>query len=278
MALQAFGPSNEITPELFQRSMQSGAQLGASLREQDIKQAEAGDNLRLAYAQLESSEKQKSQESMAKLQLAHATLEHKQEQADLLNEYRQKSLEQRTQAASDLMDFRERSLSQRQAEGEAGGPKVHFGTNGEVLRQEKDGTVTQLRPPRTKENVHFDAPSGKWFRVTQEGGVEEVAPKELPKPAPPAPAPGLMDRLRSMLGSGGQSQPGLTKPATATTPPAEGWPAGSIPPGMTGSTDEPSLAPSPKPLDKATATDFLKQAKGDKAKARQLAKDAGYDF
>ena len=40
------------------------------------------------------------------------------------------------------------------------------------------------------------------------------------------------------------------------------------------------MAPEPteKPLDKATALKFLKQAKGDKAKARQMAKDAGYTF
>ena len=34
----------------------------------------------------------------------------------------------------------------------------------------------------------------------------------------------------------------------------------------------------PKKLDEATAADFLKQAKGDKDKARKLARDAGYTF
>ena len=40
----------------------------------------------------------------------------------------------------------------------------------------------------------------------------------------------------------------------------------------------PAAAASKGKLTKDAAKDFLKQAKGDKAKARQMAKDAGYDF
>lgn len=93
----------------------------------------------------------------------------------------------------------------------------------------------------------------------------------------------IADRERELLGLPARVVP---PPAAAVTPAktprnygsmaigALGGLAGSVAPGVM----EAQESVPEKPLDKATAAKFLKEAKGDKAKARQLAKNAGYTF
>lgn len=129
MALQAFGPDNEVAPApSLMGSLEAGAQLGTQLRGQDIAANEAKDRLSLAYAQLQSQEERAAEQAQAKLNLAHATLLARQQQQDLMAGYREQALKQqaerdqernalgiatlaeRQKSGAEMMDLRERRL------------------------------------------------------------------------------------------------------------------------------------------------------------------------
>jgi hypothetical protein len=117
--MTGLGPWNDITPQTYQTAIQSGAQLGTTLRGQDIAAGESRDRLSLAYAQLQSQEERAAEQAQAKLTLAHATLQAKQEQQDLMMGYREQALKQQAQRDQELAQSRAASMAERQSSGAA---------------------------------------------------------------------------------------------------------------------------------------------------------------
>ncbi len=118
MALQAFGPDNEVAPApSLMGSLEAGAQLGTQLRGQDIAANEAKDRLSLAYAQLQSQEERAAEQAQAKLTLAHATLQARQEQQDLMAGYREQALKQQEERTQNLAAQSAANLAEKQKSG-----------------------------------------------------------------------------------------------------------------------------------------------------------------
>lgn len=149
-----------LTPPNYLDAMKSGAGLGLERARIDTGSAEAGDRLRLAYAQLASQEERASEVAKLREQNAAESLQHQsdvlslaREKAGQLNDYRNSRLgqfgtdEQRKQSALDeLIDYRNNRLGQIDTSlAGKNSPKIHFGPNGQVLK-EVDGDVTELRP------------------------------------------------------------------------------------------------------------------------------------
>ncbi len=116
--LQAFGPDNEVAPApSLMGSLEAGAQLGTTLRGQDISANEAKDRLSLAYAQLQSQEERAAEQAQAKLTLAHATLQARQEQQDLMAGYREQALKQQEERNQNLAAQSAANLAEKQKSG-----------------------------------------------------------------------------------------------------------------------------------------------------------------
>lgn len=145
MALAGLPPWLNISPDTFLSAIRSGAGVGAQIREQDIQQAEAGDRLRLAYAQLASQEQRSAEQTQAKLELAHATLSARERQMDLMAQFRQQALDQAQQRASDLNDYRSNMLGQRQAELAS---REQSGAALQDLREKRMADLEQFRQAR----------------------------------------------------------------------------------------------------------------------------------
>jgi len=111
--MTGLGPWNDVTPQTYQTAIQSGAQLGTTLRGQDIAANEAKDRLSLAYAQLQSQEERAAEQAQAKLTLAHATLAAKQQQQDLMMGYREQALQQQAERTKEIAATQAASLAER---------------------------------------------------------------------------------------------------------------------------------------------------------------------
>ncbi len=139
--MQAFGPWEDSGTQTFQTAIHQGAQLGASLREQDLT---SSDRMSQAYATLAQQEDLANKKAAADReqqtldrQLNYAKLRHDNEKNDLLNYFRQAHLDEQAkndaaQAASRSgnLDLRERQFAEKQAApGFQAGPVQAFPVN-----------------------------------------------------------------------------------------------------------------------------------------------------
>lgn len=113
MALQ-LPPWLDANPANIINALHAGAMIGNQRRAQDLASSEARDRLQLAYAQLASQEERASQAAQAKLDLARATMEARQQQFDLMNQYRQSQVQAAAQREADLQGYRAAQMQQRE--------------------------------------------------------------------------------------------------------------------------------------------------------------------
>lgn len=217
----ALGPWN--APPNFVGAMSAGASAGTALRGQDIAESEAGDRLTLAYQQLAAEERQRTEMAKQRMQAASAAMQLKQQQLSLLDQYRQGKLTvdaARAKTAQDALALKSR-------------PQIHFGTQGEVLQMQPDGSVKELRPARKpadtatiREPVDPNQPFGA--TVTRKVSAEDAAARlkaAAPQPqAAPAPTGRSLFHPSTWFGTPAPSQGGISPAATPApaTPYAEG--------------------------------------------------------
>ena len=177
----ALGPWN--APPNFIGAMSAGASAGLQARGQDIAQMEAGDRLSLAYQQLASEERQRNEAAKQRMQAAQQMMQYKQQQLSLLDQYRQERIAQQGAEAKEKARIAQEAIDLRKQ------PKLHFGTEGQVLREMPDGTVKEVRArdvkPETatlREPVDPNNPLGA--TITRKLTPAEAAAKM--KPATPA--------------------------------------------------------------------------------------------
>lgn len=199
--------------------MSAGASAGLQARGQDIAQSEAADRLTLAYNQLASEERQRTEAAKQRMQAAQQMMAYRQQQLSLLDQYRQERLGQQAAEAQEKARIAQEAIDIRKQ------PKLHFGTEGQVLQELPDGSIKEVRPrDRTStatisEPVDPNQPFGA--KVTRKVSPEEAAArlKAVPSAATaPAPAQG-----RGMLNRFLDWATGA--PATGTTPPPAAQPA-----------------------------------------------------
>ena len=148
------------------------------------------------------------------------------------------------------------------------GQYVYFGgMQGGGLQVELD--------PKTGTPFYRDAKGNPKPLSGQQIMAGQMLPSQIPAPTPQT-GGGVSDILNNIFGGVWRNTNGGPPPTatvTPTPPPAVTTPAPSAAPATAAAS-----ARSAKKLDKATAMQFLAQAGGDKEKARELARAAGYVF
>jgi hypothetical protein len=205
----ALGPWN--APPNFIGAMSAGASAGLQARGQDIAQMEAGDRLTLAYQQLASEERQRTEMAKQRMQAAQWMMQYRQSQLSLLDQYRQQRLAQQGSEAAEKARIAQEAVDVRKQ------PKLHFGTGGQVLQEMPDGTVKEVRPrdvvpgmATLRQPVDPNNPFGA--TITTKLTPEEAAAKLKSAPTVTAPMPGQKGFLNRVLDWA------TGAPATGTTP------------------------------------------------------------
>src|SRR6516164_3120503 len=249
MALAPIAPW--IIPPDYTRTMEAGAQLGATLRGQDIQASEASERLQHAYDQMAMEQRLKEHEFTAKMQLAQAgqalraqqqqnlmdyraqALQHREQQSQDLARYREGLLGNQEQRMADLWKYRQDKLAQETAAAELRKRNIHFGPNGEVLKVGDDGeTVKVLRQPDVKPaktaKYRFPMDPSKPFGAYVEGTADdpEIARriKEGQQPSSAGPTPTGFSLLSPSTWFGRGAAP-------PTPPPPQAPPTPPVPPG-----------------------------------------------
>lgn len=203
-----------IYPQSPLQAIEAGANVGLQLRGQDIAQSEAGDRLKLAYAQLSQEENARNQAAKARMEMANATMALKSQQLTLLDKYRQQRVAEQQAALEQQKDIATMRLR----------PRLHFGTDGEVLAEQPDGSISQVRPPRTKpvtdtitEPVNPDQPFGA--KVTRKVTPEEAAARlKAVQTATPPPASTGFSLFHPSTWGGGTPAPAKPAATAYATP------------------------------------------------------------
>jgi len=145
--------------------MSAGASAGLQARGQDLASSAAADRLSLAYNQLAAEEAARSDAAQQRLQLANTENMLKERQINMMDQWHQAQVAQQAASAAGLDKYRTAELGQRGDAADAlaqyrtdtlqlgrdklNKPALHFGTQGEVLKEDPEtGEITQARPPR----------------------------------------------------------------------------------------------------------------------------------
>ena len=230
--------------------MREGAQLGLEARGQDLSRMEAGQRLRLSFDSLANQQENQRRAAALDSQQLAATNALKAAQQDSMSLYRQQAIQDQQERLKQTADRTSQAADLLKAS--------HDDTSKFVEDAESMGAAKALaKHPNADKTV-----------------VNHVMALESAKP------PAQKGKIEFSL----DGKPGInaTRISTSLDDPLINSSLGTNAPAGTGTNyvsrlKEPAPA-GPKVLDKTTASTFLKQAGGDKEKARQLARDAGFTF
>jgi len=276
-----------ITPNLFSQALQAGAHVGLALTDQSLRAQAAAQALaqRQAEAQERADAQAERQREFEETRLLNVQ-KIAQDAAQLQQLQKHQTAQEANQAAQEsrLLDYQTGMLGARQKELELEGRPatvVDFGPGvGKAIAHGKSLTFPSAsllpkEPARWVEAsgtmpAHWETASGSVVKApaVKEGTLTDVEKamiagidrqmrdiRTLPQDI------AALERRRNNILRGNMSDVAVAPTVIGTNAPTV-------------------LAPviAPKPLSKEQAASFLKQAGGDKAKARQLARDAGFTF
>ena len=268
MPLAPLPPWLQINPAQFMEAARSGSTLGLQIAQTQNRADEAAAERAMQAAAMAAREEQARREEEfrrwevgQRIQQQAAELAAQQEQAAAqLAEASKYNLARigEQQAGNLARANYYAGLTER-----AGAPKIHFGPNGEVLSWSPEGGVEELRPGTPRAST-ANATTLTWPAVPGEPGVAAVPPS-----------------TKKFLGL----IPYGTEPGKAAVPevPARPQittriPAGQPLPDFSAGPVMPQGGTPAATLTREKAREFWNQAKGNRAEAERLAKEAGYTF